>query len=283
MKNFIVALAICCCAFPAHVIAGPANGPAKLIVTLLTGAAAAGAARNADAANAIFKEKEIIVDKLRAEGIDPANRAIYSAYLQLDKNASAIYWERWVGWPNVVLEVEIGGQGSFLIPRIEMKYQGQPILENLIGEYAAPGTRVVIHVLDDKQFQNAVWNSILKAKINLNVSAGVVANKLLKLNAQADGSFQILDKDMRILQPICMATAEFVVPESRDGRWLAEAVFRDTDNNTVGRLQFAQMWDNPIIEAREAHSNYVFWIVVTGAMGLIFIKFLFSRQTKPQQ
>jgi len=252
----------------------------SLIVTLLTGAAAAGAAKNADTANALYQEKETLVDKLRAQGIDPATHAIYSAYLQLDKNASAIYWERWIGWPNVALEVEIAGQGSFLIPRIDMEYQGQPILENLIGEYAPPGTRIIVHVLDDKQFQNAVWNSILQTKINFDVSSGVIANNLLKLDAEANGSLQILDKNVEIISPVCMATADFTVPESQDGRWLAEANFFDNNNNVVGQLQFSQMWKNPVIEVQKAESNYVFWIVITGVVGLVFAKLLFSKQAK---
>ena len=49
---------------------------------------------------AVYKEKDSIADKLKTEGIELQKRAIYSAYLQLDKNASAIYWEGWWGWPN---------------------------------------------------------------------------------------------------------------------------------------------------------------------------------------
>ena len=50
--------------------------------------------------------------------------------------------------------------------------------------YAQPGTRIIVHVLDDKQFQDAVWNSILQTKINFNVSSGVVANSLVRLDKQ---------------------------------------------------------------------------------------------------
>jgi hypothetical protein len=277
MKRLAIALIIGCCALPGPVVAAGGSGPVKLIVTLLTGAAAAGAAKNADAANTLYQEKETLADKLRAEGIDPADRAIYSAYFQLDKNADAIYWERIIGWPNVVLEVEIAGQGSFLIPRIDQGYQGQPILENLIGKYAAPGTRIIVHVLDDKAFQNDVWNSILQTKINFDVSEGVVANSLLRLSAQENGSLQILDKDVEIVSPICMATADFTVPNSSDGRWLADADFRDTDNNLVGKLQFQQMWCNPIAEAQQAHARYVFWMVLAGICALVFAKLLFSK------
>ena len=230
MKRILIALIIGTCVIPGPTYAG-GNAPMKLIVTLLTGAAAAGAAKNADAASVLYQEKDSLAAKLRTEGIDPANRAIYSAYLQLDKNASAIYWERWIGWPNIVLEVEIAGQGSFLIPRIDMQYQGQPILENLIGKYASPGTRILVHVLDDKQFQNEVWNRILQTKINFQVSSDLVANNLLDLSARADGTLQILNKDVEIISPVCIATADFTVPNSPDGRWLADADFHDKDQS----------------------------------------------------
>ncbi len=282
MRWLFITLVIGCCALPVSAVAGAGNGPLKLIVTLFTGVAAAGAAKNADAENTLFQEKGTLADKLRSEGIDPANRAIYSAYLQLDKNADAVYWERWFGWPNVILEVEIAGQGNFLIPRIDQSYQGQPILENLIGQYASPGTRIIVHVLDDKQFQNAVWNSILKTKINFSVSSGVVANNLVNLTLQADGSFQIIDKNVEIVSPVCIATADFNVPESTDGRWLANADFRDKDNNVIGVLQFQQMWSNPIVEAQKAHSSYVFWVVVAVFCILVFAKCLFSKPTSTQ-
>ena len=277
MKWVIIALINACCVLPMPVVAEGGSGPAQLIVTLLTGASAAGATKNADAANSLFNEKQSLADKLKAEGIDPANRAIYSAYFQLDKNARAIYWERLIGWPNVVLEVEIAGQGNFLIPRIDQSYQGQPVLENLIGEYAPPGTRIIVHVLDDDQFKNEVWNKILQTKINFDVSPSIVANNMLRLDAHAGGTLQILDKDVEIVRPVCMATADFTVPDSADGRWLADAAFRDDNNKVVGRLQFQQMWCNPVSEAQRAHSNFVFWVTVACVCGLIFTKYLFSK------
>jgi hypothetical protein len=182
----------------------------------------------------------------------------------------------------VVLEVEFAGQGSFLIPRIDMAYQGQPILENLIGKYARPGTRILVHVLDDKNFQNEVWNRILQTKINLQVNSSVVANSFLELNTRADGTFQILNKDVEIISPVCIATADFTVPDSADGRWLAEADFHDNDNNIVGKLQFEQMWSNPVIDRQKAHSSFMFLIVIAGVCFLVFAKLLFSPQAKSQ-
>ena len=174
------------------------------------------------------------------------------------------------------------GQGSFLIPRIDQDYRGQPILENLIGKYASPGTRILVHVLDDKQFQNEVWNRILQTKINFQVSSDVVANSLLDVNAGADGTLQILNKDVEIISPVCIATADFTVPDSTDGRWLADADFHDNNNNVVGKLQFQQMWCNPIIEAQKAHSSFIFWLVFTGVCFLIFAKLLFSPKAQVQ-
>lgn len=281
MKRFFIALIICCCAIPVPVVAGGGNGKVKLIVTLLTGAAAAEAAKKADAAGTIFHQKQSIVDKLIALGIDPNNLAIYSTYLKLDKNASAIKWERWIGWPNVFLEVEIAGKGSFLIPRIEMEYQGQPILEKLIGEYSPPGTRIIVNVYDDKKAQKTVWDSILQTRINTDVGTGIIANRMLKAAVQTDGSLLALDKGVTILKPVCMATADFRVPNSADGRWLADASFLDNDGHIVGKLQLRQMWlFNPPAAASQAHSQYVSWIVVTGLIAGMFFVLLCIKQKK---
>ena len=282
MKKIFVLMAIFTTLSPTELLAAP-NNIVKLAITLVTGSAAAASAANASEAKAVYQEKDAVVEKLKAQGIDPTDGAIYSAYFQLDKNASAIYWERWVGWPNIFVEVEIEGQGSFVLPRIEMSYQGQQMLENLIAKNVAPGTLIVIHVLDDYHLQNEIWNSILQSKINYDISSTITANQMLQVNADVNGSLQLLGHDATIFKPVPLATAEFRVPDSTDGRWLAKANFYDNNQNSIGELQFAQIWrvpPNVITDPIPAHRNYVFWVGIAIVFGLVFLKLLFSKPDK---
>jgi len=51
------------------------------------------------------------------------------------------------------------------------------MLENLIAKGVAPGTLIVIHILDDYHIQNEIWNSILQSKINYDISSAITATK----------------------------------------------------------------------------------------------------------
>jgi len=283
MKKIIIAIVIIMTLSSDKLLAPPANNIVKLAITLVTGAAAADSAANATEAKAIYQQKDAIVEKLKSQGIDPTDGAIYSAYFHLDKNAYAIYWERWIGWPNIFVEVEVEGQGSFVLPRIEMSYQGQQMLENLIAKNVAPGTLILIHVLDDYHLRNEIWNSVLQTRINYNISSSITAHQMLQVNADANGSLQLLGHDATIFEPVPLATAEFRVPNSTDGRWLAKANFYDNNNNSIGELQFAQIWRVPanvIIDPPIAYGKYVFWIGLAIVFGLVFLKSLFSKPTK---
>ena len=97
---------------------------------------------------------------------------------------------------------------------------------------------------------------------------------------QADGALQGLDRDVAIFPPGYLATAEFRVPESSDGSWLAEADFLDAQHQTVGKLQFAQIWKaNPAIvpERSAASSKFIFWAAIAVVLILVFGKQLLSK------
>jgi hypothetical protein len=286
VKRLLSGLIIFSIAFQTPVFAGGAASAVKavkLVVTLFTGAAAAKSLENAAEAEGVHKQQSTIIDNLESQGIDPTDGTIYSAYLQLDKNASAIYWERWIGWPNIFIVVQIEGQGTFLLPRIDMSYQGQPMLENIIAKNAFPGAKVIVLVLDDYNFENQIWNSILQTKINFNVTANVSALKALQLNGQADGSLQLLDGNAVIIKPVPLAYAEFNIPNSPDGRWLAEANFVDKNQIPIGKLQFAQIWKTdpklPLAIIKSS-SKTVFWVSISVVFALVFLKLLFSKQAK---
>jgi hypothetical protein len=106
---------------------------------------------------------------------------------------------------------------------------------------------------------------------------------MLQVSAGANGSLQLLGHNATIIEPVPLATAEFRVPDSSDGRWLAKANFYDNNNNSIGELQFAQIWSVPsrvAIDPPIAHRNYVFWVGMAIVLGLVFLKSLFSKPAK---
>ena len=85
MKKIFVLMAIFTTLSPTELLAAP-NNIVKLAITLVTGSAAAASAANASEAKAVYQEKDAVVEKLKAQGIDPTDGAIYSAYFQLHES-----------------------------------------------------------------------------------------------------------------------------------------------------------------------------------------------------
>ena len=278
MTKFFIALTIACLtAAPFETVAGPLDKAVRLIVTVAAGFGAAKTLENASQAEGVHREKESVIDNLRSQGIDPTGGAIYSVYVKCDPEASAIKWSRIFSMPNLFVVPDIEGQGAILLPKIQMDYRGQPILENMIAKNAAPGRRIVIYVLDDKQFENTIWNRIVQTKIDFNAATGITALKALPVSVQATGTLQLLDRDVTIVEPGYLAYAEFRVPESGDGCWLAKAAFLDKHTNSVGNLEFAQIWKaDPRLpaESRDASSSAIFWSAGSVVLILVFGKLL---------
>jgi hypothetical protein len=64
---------------------------------------------------------------------------------------------------------------------------------------------------------------------------------------------------------------------------LAKASFYDSNQNSIGQLQFAQIWrvpPNVITDPIPAHRNYVFWVGIAIVFGSVFLKLLFSKTAK---
>ena len=134
----------------------------KWIFTLVTGAAAAKAAGNADQAHAVFVQKDAIATKLKSQGLDTTDGAIYSLYFTLNGDVSSVMWADIFSKPDIFVVVQIEGDGTYIIPDIHNEYAGQPIIENLFRKAIPAGRKILVHILDDDSVSDDIWNNILQ-------------------------------------------------------------------------------------------------------------------------
>ncbi len=262
----------------------PRGQALKWAFTLVTGAGAAKALGNADQAHAIYQQKDAIAERLKRQGIDPINGAVFSIYLSLNGDVSSVYWADIINKPDIYALVQIEGDGDYLVPAIQYEYAGQPIIENLFHKSVPAGRRVLVHIMDDDSFSNTVWNNILQSSVSYSVTTDISCSPVLKAKIEAGGKIRVLDRNMELDAADYIASAEFTSPSTSEDRWVANGVLRDSSNREVGKLQFGQVWrSHPEViqsateEADTAHSNFVFWSAL-GVVGIaIFGKLIFSR------
>lgn len=238
----------------------------KAIFTVMTGAGAAESFKRASDAEQLFSERRKVYRSIRSSGLDPNDSAIYSIYFQVDPGTAG----RWIFNPDIFLVVQIEGKGTYVVPRIERGYRGQALIEHLVSQNAEPGSKVVVHVLDDRHWTNSVWNSILQTNINLEITADVMVVPFIPVTMGANGSFSLLDRDVTIRPPEYMASATFEVPatETGDRRWMAHAELFDLTGKHVGDLQFARTWV-PGGSYFPSPGEFIFWgIIGIGLLGV---------------
>ena len=149
----------------------------------------------------------------------------------------------------------------------------------------------MVRVLDDDTTGDAIWNTILRTKINYRFSIdglALSANGGLNASAGLDGGFTVLDTPERIVidGPDQIATVVFQVPETANKKWVADGELRDSEDNLVGRVQFSQIWNTrseraaleqelqqrvAAAEHKEASSFgwILFWVVI-GVLSLVW-------------
>ena len=283
MKSKLLLLVVGLALAVPHQSHAQASKALKWVFTLVTGAAAAESFARADEAHSVYKQKDSVIQNLKAQGIDPTDGAIYSLYFSLSGDVSSVMWADIFSKPDIFAVVQIEGQGTFLIPDIQQDYGGQPILENVVAKNATPGARILVHILDDDCLSNEIWNKILQSRIDYRVTTDIQATTFARVNVETSGSLRLLDRNMVIDPPDYIATAEFTAPSSPDGRWLANGILHDSQNREVGKLQFAQLWraDPQLVqEAAKSHSRGVFWGVFGGVALLVGVVALFSKSQK---
>jgi hypothetical protein len=200
----------------------------------------------------------------------------------MNGNAEAVYWADTIGKPDIYIVVAIEGHGEFLIPRITYGYSGQPILDNLFEKYAKPGSKICIYVFDDDSFSNDVWNSILQTRIALDVTSKIQATPAIGVTIGAKGNVQLLNRNTALDTPDFVAYAEFLVPESNDGGWIADGTLIDQKGIEVGKIQFSEIWkanvaefEQAVAEGAKSKWSMYFWI----GMGIVLVIVFASQFT----
>lgn len=278
-------------AFTAHANPGKVL---KWVAAITAGTAAAKSAANADEADSFYKEQLNIIQALKQKGIPPDNTSISSFYFSLDGNVSSVMWADIFNKPDIFATVEIEGHGRYIVPIMQYEYTGQPIMENLITEKIRPGSRILIHILDDDTLSDTIWNNILQTRIDCRISADVACTKMSKVHIEASGKIRLLDKNVVVAAPDMIATAEFRAPELPGSTgWRAAGPLFDSSNRKVGELHFAKIWEadrQDILAAEEAvrkasrdaavaHSKKIFWSIMGGVFILVTVAVLISKST----
>ena len=253
-----------------------ARNPKAVFDTLVKVAAGAGAAMAvAESAEAheVHASKDRILADLIEKGVDPTNSAIFQLYFRIDPSSAG----RWFLKPNVYALVQIEGQGDFIPASIAKGYKGQAYTVTVFGRQVRPGGRILVHLLDDKQFWNNAWNSVLQTEVPVSVG-GQYLTPMLRANATASAGIQLLNKDITFQPPGYMATADITVPSSSDGIWLADGRLM-AGSTQVGVMQFGQVWipDSGLLqEKRSSKKAMIFWGGLAIVLVVVFIS-LFNK------
>lgn len=289
MKHKSLSLLVCMLCACFLVTPAQANKAKALqtVMKILVGAAAAGSLANGAEAEAIQEQKMSVVDRMKKQGVDLRDGAIFSTYFSLNNNADAVYWADTISKPDIYMIVSIEGHGDYLVPNYVSEYAGQPILENIFAKKIEPGRRIVVCVLDEDSTSDAIWNNVLSTKVSFNAGANISVSEPMKVSVGSSGTVQLVDQHVTLDSPEFVAVAEFVAPDTTESVWTADGVLKDQYNREVGRIQFSQIWkaDPAVIDAAESNvistgKSKVFWFGLAAVLALVFGKMLFSSTTK---
>lgn len=270
MKTFLIAvLAIALLTLSPKACSAQRAKAIKSIVKVLTGVGAAESMRRSGQSYEEYKHEDAILTQLRNQGVDANNSSIYSVYFRTTGGYWADFWSK----PDLFFIVDIEGQGSKLVPQIHYNYRGEQVLDVVVSESVRPGSRIVIRVIDDDSSSDKIWNGILKTRANLSVTPEVQATQFISVRANASGQIALLDRNTTLDAPDFVASAEFIVPETDDGLWVADAKLIDASQQNVGALKFASLWSAPHQLAEQqrkvgsSFSKFLFW----GVLGACFL------------
>ncbi len=244
-------------------------GRYDVAIKIVTGAAAVLGAANSAEATTIYQQKYDVVRDLKQHNLNPRDGAIFQIYFVVDPRAA----HRWILNPNVYALVQIEGQGDFVPASITKGYRGQEISLTVYGKDVSPGGRILVNILDDKEFWNTAWNALLQSEISFQVAAKTVL-PMVKTQFDASGKIRLIDKDITFQPPGYLATAEITVPTTTDGIWMADGTLYDSNKNNVGKLQFREIWraDSRLLSEMSALTwRVVFWGGLAVVLGIVFI------------
>ncbi len=274
----------------------------RFVTEVVVGIGAAKAAQNWAEAKTVYQQEDLVLKELQKQGNIAPDAAIFSLYYKLNWS-DCFYWQRWFGKPDVFAVVSVGGVDTYLVPQIDYKYDGHPVLITLLGRTARPGSKVVINLYDDRSTANTIWNTILQTTINyklggqigagLNYKAGMQGDvkAMAKVECEANGNIRLLDHPVVIVSPDHMASAEFVVPSTTNGIWSARAIPYKAGDKACGVLEFAQVWTAPqhqnqiadqINRVVNAKGQMWFWGIVGIVLVVVLIQIVRLGKQNPK-
>jgi hypothetical protein len=266
-----------------------------------------------DVARAKAKEVQFesqILTKLRAQGVDASEQAIYSVYFTLNNDASSVYWADIFSKPDVFFYFDLEGHGTYVDPQIRYEYAGGPVLYRIIAREVRSGSKIVIRFMDDDTSSDEVWKSLLQTRVNFDVTGGLTATILATAQTSISGHLQVLSSGTQVMldPPDEIVAATTTVPATEDGTWLASGDLSDSDNRIVGSIQIACVWsargeraafdakvaaeraklarERSAVEAKESEHNekaaqaagsFWFW-AVAGSLALLWFVFHLVRK-----
>ena len=263
---------------PLHFSMGAPNAVYKNVVKLLVGEEAVRSFANGSEAATIFKQKLNVVSDIERRGLSATDGAVFQIYFQVDPNAS----DRWFFHPNVYARVQLEGQGDFVPASISKSYSGQKLSLTVYGRQVRPGGRILVEILDDKEFWNSTWNSLLKTEIGFHV-AGLAVTPMAAVKIDSGGKIRLLNKDITLVAPGYMATADITVPQTPDGTWLANGKLFDRKQLEVGFLQFGQIWradPRVVADVPKLAWKTTYWIGLGVVLSVIFVSQFFRKKNK---
>lgn len=234
---------------------------AQTIVKVLTGIGAAESLRRSGQYYEEYKHEDAIMASLQNQGIDANKSSVFSIYFRTTGGTWADFWTD----PDLFFVVDIEGQGSKLVPQIHYNYSGEPVLDVIVSEAVRPGSRIVVRVIDDDTSSDTIWNNILQTRANVSVTPKVQATRFVSIQANASGQISLLDRSATLDAPDFVASAEFIVPQTDNGLWVADAKLIDGSQKDVGSLQFASLWSAPQQLAEQkgkvasSFGRFLFW------------------------
>ena len=247
-------------------------------ITMITGASAVYSAANGAEATTIYNQKADVVRDLEQHSLNPRDGAIFQIYFAVDPRAA----HRWIFKPNVYALVQLEGQGDFVPASIAKGYHGEELSLTVYGRNIRPGGRILVSILDDKEWWNTAWNSLLQTEISFQV-AGTSVSPMLPVQFEVGGKIRLINKDITFQPPGYLATADIEVPSTTDGIWMADGTLYDAEKEPVGKLQFCQIWRaDPKLQTDMSTLSWriTFWPGLAIVLGIVFISQLKRTHAK---
>jgi len=171
-----------------------------------------------------------------------SGEAAYALRLDLNGDASSIYWADIFSKPDIFPIIQIEGVGSFIIPEVVRDYSGSSVIWTFKRDQIPRGREVNLLILDDDSLSDNIWSHILSTRWNARVGSDVTLYKAMSVSISGSGTIQLTDGSIAIDGPDQLCHYRLKVPYLYfGGSWSSEGTFTDANGQDVGNLRFSQV------------------------------------------